>query len=67
MKVHTTNYKNTLIEVAEDCSAFKGEIPPLKGDKKSVATIQFEILRENPYSFTSDDVLFKVYAIKKEL
>lgn len=67
MKVHTTNYKNTFIEIAEDCPAEKGEIPPVKGDKKSIANLQFEMLFENPYKYTSDEFFFDVFAIRKEL
>ncbi len=62
MKIHTTNYKNTFIEIADDCPTTAGEIPPTKGDTKTVANIQFEIVKENPYKFTSDDILFQVYA-----
>jgi len=65
--MHSTNYKNTFIEIAEDCPTKTGEIPPLKGDKKSVATYQFEMLFEKPYKYTSDDVLFTVFAIRKEI
>jgi hypothetical protein len=67
MKLHTTNYTNTFIEVADDSPATEGEIPPSKGDAKSVATLQFEILSRNPYRFTSDDVLFDVYAQRNDL
>lgn len=63
---HTTNYYNTFIEIAEDCKAEKGEMPPIKGEKKSVANLQFDMLYENPYKYTSDDVLFGVFAIRKE-
>jgi len=66
MMIHTTNYFNTLIEIAEDCPTEKGEIPPLKGDKKSVANLQFEMIYENPYKYTSDDVLFGTFAIRQE-
>lgn len=65
--MNSTNYFNTFIEIAEDCSATKGEIPPVKGDKKSIATLQFEMLSEHPYEFTSDDVLFTVFALKNEI
>jgi len=34
MKIHSTNYFNTFIEVAEDTKAFKGIKPPTK-DKKN--------------------------------
>jgi hypothetical protein len=67
MKTHTTNYTDTFIEVADDCPTTLGEIPPLKGDKKTVANIQFEILSKNPYRYTSDDVLFQVFAEKNDL
>ena len=63
----TTNYFNTLIEVAEDCSATSGEIPPIRGTKKSVANLQYEMLNGHPYELSSDDVLFTVFATKKEI
>lgn len=67
MKIHTTNYKDTFIAVADDCPATQGEIPPLKGDARSVANLQFELVSKNPYRFTSDDVLFQVYAERNDL
>lgn len=67
MKTHSTNYVNTFIEVAEDCPASKGQIPPLKGDTKSVAELQFELLHGQPYRYTSDDVFFQIYAMRREL
>jgi hypothetical protein len=35
----TTNYQNTFIEVAEDCTATTAQIPPQKGDKKKLRII----------------------------
>ena len=67
MKVYTTNYKNVFIEVAEDCLATKGDIPPMKNNEKTVANIQFEMLVGNPYKYTSDDVLFYVFANKNNI
>ena len=64
--MHTTNYFNTFIEVAEDCPSEVGEMPPVKDDKKSVANLQFEMIFENPYKYTSDEVLFGVFAKRKE-
>ena len=65
--MHTTNYYNTFIEIAEDCPTDKGEMPPIKGEKKSVANLQFDMLYEHPYEYTSDEVLFGVFAIRKEI
>lgn len=53
--------------MAGDCPVSKGEIPPLKGDAKTAAVIQYELVKKNPYKFTSDDVLFQVYAQKNDL
>ncbi len=66
MNMHTTNYENTLIEIAEDCPTQAGEMPPLKGDKKSIANIQFDMIYKSPYKYTSDDVLFSTFALRKE-
>lgn len=62
MKTHSTNYKNTFIETAEDCPVKSAEIPPLKGDAKTIANLQFDMIMHNPYKYTSDDVIFQVYA-----
>lgn len=65
--MHSTNYYNTLIEIAEDSSATAGQVPPMRGEKRSVANLQFEMLHDNPYRYTSDDVLFAVFADRKEI
>lgn len=66
MKVHSTNYFDTFIEVAEDTKVDKGYRPPTK-DKKTVAEMQYELIVQNPYKFTSDDLLFKVFAERNDV
>lgn len=66
-KLHTTNYYNTLIEIADDCPARVGEIPPQKAAGKSIAAMQFELISKHPYKYTSDDVLFLVFAERNNL
>jgi Family of unknown function (DUF6157) len=61
MKIHTTNYKDTLILIAEDCPSKIAEVPPTKDDKKTIANMQFDILYNHPYQFTSDEVLFQIF------
>lgn len=53
----TTNYYDTFIEVAEDCPVNRSETPPAK-EPKSVAQIEYEMLIDSPYEYTSDDVLY---------
>jgi hypothetical protein len=67
MKTHTTNYFNTFIEIAEDCSTTSGEVPPQKSGAKTVANIQFDLLKDKPYQLTSDDVVFGAYAEKNDV
>ncbi|PKF76154.1 DUF6157 family protein [Chryseobacterium sp. PMSZPI] len=66
MKQHTTNYTNTLIEVAEDCPASQAQIPPEKKEK-TIATLQYEKISKNPYQYSSDDIIFDCYAIKNDI
>jgi len=63
----STNYYNTFIEVADDCPVAKAEVPVLKGDKRTVVAIQYEMIISNPYRYTSDDVIFNVFAEKNGL
>ncbi len=67
MKTHTTNYNNTFIAVAPDSKATKGEIPPLRNNAPTAASIQFELISRHPYKYTSDDVLFMVHATKNDM
>ncbi len=67
MKTHTANYFDTFIEIADDCPVANGEVPPMKGDNKTVANMQFEMIIKNPYKYTSDDVLFLVFAGRNDL
>ena len=66
MKIHTTNYENTFIEVAEDCKVSASKQPPQKPNK-TVGEIQFEMISKNPYQYTSDDVIFETFAQKNDI
>lgn len=61
----TTNYLGTFIEVAEDCPVSIAEVPAGRGAAKTVAQLQYEMLAAHPYEFTSDDVLFEVWATRQ--
>lgn len=67
MKTHTTNYFDTFIEVAEDTKATEGTKPLSKGDKKTIAEMQYDLIAKNPYKYTSDDILFQVFADRNDL
>lgn len=66
-KIHTTNYFNTFIEVAEDCAVVHAAAPKSKGENKTVAELQFEIISKKPYTYSSDEVLFQVFALRNDI
>lgn len=65
--MHTTNYIDTFIQIATDSPVQSAEIPPVKGDQKTIAALQFEMIAHHPYKYTSDEVIFSVYAKRKEI
>jgi len=64
--MHSTNYANTFISVAEDCPAETGSVPPEKPDP-TIARMQYEMVAENPYRYTSDEIIFAVHARKAQV
>jgi Family of unknown function (DUF6157) len=56
------NYFDTFIEVAEDCPAQNASAPKTKGEKKTIAVLQYEMIANHPYEYTQEDVLFETYA-----
>lgn len=67
MQTHTTNYINTFIEIADDCPNASGEVPESRGNKKSVAQMQYGLIANCPYQLSSDDVFFQVFAERNDL
>jgi hypothetical protein len=64
---HTTNYRNTFIQVADDCPADRGLVPPERGGALTVAGLQYAMLAGKPYAYTSDDVIFAASAAGRSL
>jgi len=61
--VHSTDYANAFIEVAEDCAVEAGTVPPER-TPATVARLQYEMLVGAPYRFTSDEVVFGVHSAR---
>jgi Family of unknown function (DUF6157) len=67
MKVHSTNYIDTFIQIADDCPTTVGETPPVKADAKTVANMQFDMINKHPYKYTSDEVLFTIFTERNDI
>ena len=61
------NYFQTFIQVAENCPTQIGIIPISKeGKAKPIHAIQYEIINNNPYKLTQEDVLFHVFDMRSK-
>lgn len=52
------NYYRTVIAVADDCPVATAVPPPVRGQARSVAVVQYEMLIDRPHVHTQEDVLF---------
>jgi hypothetical protein len=52
---------DTFIQVAEDCPVRTGVVPTARGEAKTVAVLQYELLSQHPYGYTHEDLLFAVH------
>ncbi len=66
-KLHSTNYADAFIRIAEDCPVATGTTPPDRGGKPTVAGLQHSMLFRKAYSYTSDDVVFATSAAGRAL
>ncbi len=62
----STNYHNAFIAVAADSKAQKGTLPP-DNKGKTIAALQHEMIAGHPYQYTSDDVIFSIYALRHDI
>jgi hypothetical protein len=62
--MHSTDYVNTFIQVAEDCPAVAASPPPERATA-SVAGLTYRMIADAPYRHTSDDVVFTVWADRR--
>ncbi len=60
----STNYTDTFIAIAPDCAA-PGGTPPRESETPTVALLTFRMIHDNPYRYTSDDVIFTVWADRR--
>ncbi|MFE4814590.1 DUF6157 family protein [Peribacillus simplex] len=61
------SYKNTLITISEDSKVTSAKVPVIKNEKPTIAYIEHELIKNNPYKFTQEDVQFKTYLIKNQI
>ncbi len=61
------SYKNTLITISEDSKVSSAKVPVIKNEKPTIAYIEHDVINNNPYKFTQEDVQFKTYLTKNQM
>ena len=62
--VEPVDYTETFIVCSDDCPAVEGEIPP---SAESIAGRTWQMIADQPYRYTSGDVIFTVYADRQDI
>jgi hypothetical protein len=60
-------YRNTLITISEDSPLTSAIVPAPRNEKPTIASIEYDLIKNNPYEFTQEDVQFKTYLIKNQI
>jgi len=63
----SVSYKNTFIVISEDSSVSAAIVPVPKNGKMTVASIEHDLIYNNPYEYTQGDVQFKTYLLKNQI
>ncbi|HBJ01015.1 MAG TPA: hypothetical protein DDY89_09465 [Lysinibacillus sp.] len=61
------SYKNTFIKISEDSEVTSAVTPLPRNNKPTIASIEFDLIRHNPYKYTEEDVQFQTYLIKNQI
>jgi hypothetical protein len=61
------SYVDTFITVSADCPASCGLIPGDKKEVKSKPGIEYELLSNNPYTYTHEDLIYEVHLRHKSI
>jgi hypothetical protein len=60
-------YKDTFITITEDSKVTYARAQVTRSDKPTIASIEYDLIKNNSYKLTQEDVQFKTYLIKKQL
>jgi Family of unknown function (DUF6157) len=65
--MENVDYRDTFITVAPDSTAVAGVVPEPRGGRPTVASATFEMVADRPYAFRSSDVIFTVWADRRDV
>ncbi|MFD2045039.1 DUF6157 family protein [Ornithinibacillus salinisoli] len=61
------SYTNTFITTSEDSPVTSASVPLPRNHKPTIASIEYDLIRNNPYKYSQEDVQFNTYVIKYQI
>jgi hypothetical protein len=61
------NYRDALVQVADDSPATVAQVPTPRGGRKTKAVVEYELLAKHPYTYTEEEIAFEVYAVLHDI
>jgi len=61
------NYTSTFIRIASDSHATTAEVPTTRRERKPIHLIQYELITENTYKYTQEDLLWITHTVHKSI
>jgi len=61
------SYKDTFITISEDSNVTSARAPVTRNEKPTIASIEYDLIKNNPYKFTQEEVQFQTYLIKNQV
>ncbi|MCP3740417.1 DUF6157 family protein [Rossellomorea sp. BNER] len=61
------SYKDTFITISEDSTVTSAIVPVPRNEKPTIASIEYHLIKNNPYQYTQEDVQFNTYLIKNQI
>jgi hypothetical protein len=58
------SYTNTFIRIAPDSSCQTAKVPPLNPDRRTIASLQHELLTAHPGSLTEQELHYRVHCLR---
>ncbi|WZO98501.1 DUF6157 family protein [Isosphaeraceae bacterium EP7] len=55
----------TFVRVAPDCPVDRAVVPVVRGDRKPIHVLQYELLTESPYTLSHEDLIYEVHVRHK--
>lgn len=65
--MNTISYQNTFIIVSEDSPVEHAVVPLPRNEKPTIASIEYDLIHQNPYEYTQEEVQFLTYLVKNPM